>query len=954
MSRTMLPSGRKFLSPIILGICWVVVVAAFIAPAFADPAHEAALPNFDVRYARFADGAPVAQPLNAVANALEPGGFDRPGDQGRLEQAVGRHSLRFSYDPVFNTPRFIRSTSNPLQKALDGEARDVRQALSRFMNDYRGIMLVEPQELANTQVIRHAVSPVSGAEHIRYHQQIGGVDVFGAELRATVSQRGDLMSVSSLLLDSRRVQNFQPQTPTVSAVLAVIRAADDLGHTFTELPVVAHVNDAAPNQTHTFMRTAELWYTTTASKIYFPVSPTEVRIAWEVTLPQPGTFQVYRYIIDGVNADVLFRELRTLEAGTQPVSYRVYTSDSPAPLTPFPTNAPRTTQAPPVNRSLQTLIALDDDASPLGWITDGDNGLAGNNVEAIVDRDFDLNDDLVTEGSPNRVFDFTLSLSDAPKDYARASVTNLFYWCNICHDRMYQLGFDEASGNFQDDNFGRGGFGGDRLLALAQAGADVGAANNAFFVPSPDGSDSMIAMFTWSGPNPDRDGSLDAHIVIHEYTHGLSTRLHGDLFASQSGGMGEGWSDFYAMSLLSESADDPDGIYPLGGYSTLDQGGADFDQNYYFGIRRYPYSTNMNVNPLTYEDIDPTQIDLPDDVPISPRLAGEPDAFAVIVHRQGEVWCNMLWEARANIVKKVGFAGNEQFLQVVTEAMKLSPPNPSFIEARDAILQADVLASGGQFFNEIWDAFAKRGLGFSASGPGAFGNIGVLEAADLPRPFAAARSTVRAGRAPLTVMFNGVAENLSQAGRIDTWSFGDGAARDGETVGHTYTAPGSYLAVFEAVDTTGASAKASISIEVLGGDAASGAELTVVATPRSGVAPVTVQFTGDIGGATNIVSWNWAFGDGKGAVGQQVTHTFDAPGVFTATLTATDNTGSQKSRSVTITVARGQASNAQNSGQTVPSTSGGRGLFCGAIGMVSMVMLVAGLCGLALMRRRIV
>jgi PKD repeat protein len=942
---------------VVFGAAWAVAVVAIVAPAGADPALEDALPNLDVRYSRFADaagGVPAAQPLSAVANALEPGGYDRPGDQLRLEEAVGQQSLRFSYDPVFNTPRFIRSTSNPLQKALDGQARDVRQALSRFMNDYRGIMLVEPEELANTRIVRQSVSPVSGAEHIRYGQQIGGVDIFGAELRATVSQNGDLMSVSSLLLDSRRVQNFQPQTPTVTAVLAVIRAAADLGHTFTNVPVVVHVDDAAPNQTHTFMRTAELWYTTTASKIYFPVSPTEVRIAWDVTIPQPGSYLVYRHIIDGANADVLFRERLTRDAGTQPVSYRVYTGDSPAPLSPFPQNAPKTIQAPPVNRTLQTLIALDEDASPLGWINDGVNALAGNNVEAIVDRDFNFVDDLVTEGTPNRVFDFALSPNDAPKDYAKASVTNLFYWCNFCHDRMYQLGFDEPSGNFQDDNFGRGGFGSDRLLALCQAGSDVGFFNNAFFVPSPDGSESLIAMFIWSGPNPDRDGSLDAHIVVHEFTHGLSTRLHGDLFASQSGGMGEGWSDFYALSLLAESADDPDGIYPMAGYATLDLGGADYDQNYYFGIRRYPYSTNLNVNPLTYQDIDPTQIDLPDDVPISPLNVDEPDFFASEVHNAGEVWCAMLWEARANIVKKVGFVGNEQFLQVVTEAMKLSPPNPSFIEARDAILQADVLVTGGQFFNEIWDAFAKRGMGFSASGPGAFGNIGILEANDLPRPFAAARSTVRAGLAPLTVMFNGVAENLSRAGRLDSWSFGDGSTRDGETIGHTYTEPGSYLAVFEAVDTTGASARASVSIEVLGRDAASGAELTVVASPRSGVAPVTVEFTGDFGGAANIVSWNWAFGDGKGAVGQQVTHTFDDPGVFTTTLTATDSGGNQKSRSVTITVSRGQASNAQNSGQTVPSTRSGRSIFCGSIGMVSMAMLVAGLCGLALMRRRII
>lgn len=946
--------NRRLFTELTRVLAATAIVAAIGATAVADPPGTAPLPNFDARYSNLDtnDGGERAGLPAGAAMALTPDGFDRAGDQTKLEQAAGRISLHYSYDPVFNTPRFIRSTSNPLQKVEPGETRNVQRAVARFMDDYRGLMLVEPDELANTHVIRHAISSISGAEHIRYCQEIGGVDIFGAELRATVDRDGDLMNISSLLLDSRRVQNFETQTPTVTAVLALIRAADDIGYSFIDQPVVAHV-DSGPNQTHTFMRTSELWYPTTASLIYFPVSPTEVRIAWDVTLPDPTSYFIYRIIVDGRNASVLFRQQETCDAGAQPVSYRVYTGDSPAPLTPFPPNTQKTIQPAPINRSLQTLIALDDNASPNGWITDGDNTLSGNNVYAIVDRDFDLQDDVNTVGTPNRVFDFQLSLSDAPKDYAKASATNLFYWNNFCHDRMYQLGFDEASGNFQNENFGRGGFGSDAVLALCQAGADVGFFDNAFFVPRTDGTPGMMAMFTWSGPNPDRDGSLDAEIMIHEYTHGLSTRLHGSLFASQSGGMGEGWSDFYALCLLAESADDPDGIYPMGGYATLKLDSPDFDQNYYFGIRRYPYSTTVTVNPLTYKDIDPTQIDLPANVPISPISADEPDSFAAEVHNSGEVWCTMLWECRANILRKVGFVGNELFLKVVTEAMKISPPNPSFIESRDAIVQADVLVTGGQFFNEIWAAFAKRGMGFSAFGPGSFGNIGVLEANDLPRPFAAARSSVQAGRAPLTVTFRGVAENLAQGGRVNTWAFGDGSALEGDTVMNTYTSPGSYLAVFEAVDDTGASARASVSIEVLGAEAAGGASLDVTASPRSGVAPLTVEFTGSLSDpSANIVSWNWAFGDGEGAVGQKVTHTFKSAGVFAATLTATENNGSQKSRSVTVTVSRAQAANAQNSSQALPTTTGGRNVFCGSLGMVSLAMLVAGLCGMALMRRR--
>src|SRR5262249_29501614 len=103
------------------------------------------------------------------------------------------------------------------------------------------------------------------------------------------------------------------------------------------------------------------------------------------------------------------------------------------------------------------------------------------------------------------------------------------------------------------------------------------------------------------------------------------------------------------------------------------------------------------------------------------------------VHNQGEVWCVTLWQARANLIDKLGFAvGNQLILQLVTDGMKLSPPNPNFLQARDAILMADRVDTGGANFNELWAAFAKRGLGFSATSPSSSTTVGVHEAFDIP------------------------------------------------------------------------------------------------------------------------------------------------------------------------------------------------------------------------------
>ena len=191
-------------------------------------------------------------------------------------------------------------------------------------------------------------------------------------------------------------------------------------------------------------------------------------------------------------------------------------------------------------------------------------------------------------------------------------------------------------------------------------------------------------------------------------------------------GMGEGWSDCYSLSLLSEAGDDVDGVYAISAYSMYGFGG--LTPNYYFGIRRYPYSTDLSKNPLTFKDIDPTQAAPHTGIPHSTVIGGPPDE----VHNMGEVWCVTLWEARANLIRKYGWAaGNQSMLQLLTDAMVITPSNPNFLQGRDAIMQADVL-DGGTNQVELWNAFAKRGMGVNAVSPSSGTSIGVQESFDVP------------------------------------------------------------------------------------------------------------------------------------------------------------------------------------------------------------------------------
>src|SRR5690606_1052828 len=177
--------------------------------------------------------------------------------------------------------------------------------------------------------------------------------------------------------------------------------------------------------------------------------------------------------------------------------------------------------------------------------------------------------------------------------------------------------------------------------------------------------------------------------------------------------MGEGWSDFYALCLLSEPSDDPNGVYATGGYASYRLAGFNYTENYYFGIRRYPYTTDMSKNPLTFKDIDPVRADPHFTVPINPLFGGTDPSE---VHNQGEVWCMTLREVWANLVSKWGWeVGNQLAMQLVTDGLMLAPANATFLEARDGILQADLVDNCGWHCVEICSGSATRGIGYGAS-----------------------------------------------------------------------------------------------------------------------------------------------------------------------------------------------------------------------------------------------
>jgi hypothetical protein len=630
-------------------------------------------------------------------------------------------TARIDDNQIFGTPQFVRSTEEFLTPARPGV--DAIDVVAEFVQDYAAMFESDAGEVRKARVSRDFRTDHNGVRHLSFQQQHDGVDLFKIEMTANVTADGRLINVGGGFVP-RPAGGFTPPAPAISAAEAIVLAARSVGSPIAAAPEAIEPEAGASRR--------QVWGKVPGLReeepvvtqfVYFARTRENIRPAWTVVIPQRGVGHTYDCVIDAVTGEVLFRTNRLCYATTQPITFRVYTSDGPQPASPG-TATPDGTQFPFVSRSLVTVTpAQMATHSPNGWIDDGGTETLGNNCDGHLDRDATANSpDLPRpNGGAGRVFDFAQDNAQAPLTYSDAAVTQLFYWGNVYHDRLMALGFNEAAGNFQQINFSGLGVGNDRVQLDSQDGSGT---NNANFSTPADGSSGRCQMYIFTGPTPDRDGSLDGDIVFHELTHGTSNRLHtpGNLPAPQGGGMGEGWSDFYGMLLNAEAGDDPHAVYPTGAYATY-QFSTLGGQNSYFGIRRFPYSTDLTKNPLTFADIATALISYPPGVPQSPIIPNT----ATEVHNVGEAWCMALMECRAALHGVHGSAANNLLLQLVTDGMKLDPRPPNFLQARDAIIQADLTNNAGANASLLWAAFAKRGMGAVATSPAPTSTVGIVE-----------------------------------------------------------------------------------------------------------------------------------------------------------------------------------------------------------------------------------
>ncbi|HEY0546529.1 MAG TPA: M36 family metallopeptidase [Pyrinomonadaceae bacterium] len=492
-----------------------------------------------------------------------------------------------------------------------------------------------------------------GTTFLRYSQTVGGIKVFEGEVQVVVNQRGEVVNVrEGFILGNQKLR----LTPALNESKGIAKAFEHAGRTVMS-SFVETQSRASKSEFATFANPLGANYADVLSELNVVRVGDSARLAWHV-YADVGTNQWYEILLDAQTGELLLRNNLYVDAA-QGTVYTVSPDAGP--------------------RSLVSFVGDTTINTSAGWMG-ASTTTTGNNVEAYLDTDASNSPDPnngtnLSNGhatSPTQDFTFPFSTTVDPRTQQAAVVTNLFYYNNIMHDFSYGLGFTETSGNFQTNNYGRGGTGNDSVQAEAQDGSGT---NNANFATPPEGQRPRMQQYLFTAPTPDRDSSVDSDVVFHEYGHGISNRLIGNgstaLQGTQSGAMGEGWSDYWACTINNNGV--------MGEYVT---------QNNSVGIRRAAYTVPAATIHDSYADVGNQGFE---------------------VHNDGEIWAATLWDLRTQLGKTITD-------NIVLNGMKFTPTRPSFLNARDGIIQADQNLNAGANRCAIWTVFARHGMGVSAVG----------------------------------------------------------------------------------------------------------------------------------------------------------------------------------------------------------------------------------------------
>lgn len=406
-----------------------------------------------------------------------------------------------STEPRYGVPTFFWS-SRPAPGARTFRAMGLspEQAARRFLFSHAELYRAEPSRWAEAKVTGVHDLRDGGAVIVSFQQQPGGVRVFRDELRVVMTGELELVALAGYLTPEVKARGDFALTS--ESALAV--AFQDLTGRGLEPQQLKPVDVKDGYQRFALESEPEL---ARVRPTWFP--GLEPGLYVELDLAVGATdHDAYSFVVSAVDGRLLYRKnLTAFDAYT----YKVWADNTALAMpmdgpqgnagTPHLAGIPNGYDPGLVPQSTVTLqsgpISTNDP-----WLPNGATETNGNNAFAYVDaarpNGYGTGDLVPTTTGPN-AFDRTFDTAQNPNanaDQRLAAATQLFYDVNFFHDWYYDVGFNEASGNAQLSNLGRGGAGGDQLRAEAQ---DYSGRNNANMSTPSDGASPRMQMYIFDG-----------------------------------------------------------------------------------------------------------------------------------------------------------------------------------------------------------------------------------------------------------------------------------------------------------------------------------------------------------------------------------------------------------------------------------------------------------------------
>ncbi|UXI69696.1 M36 family metallopeptidase [Tahibacter amnicola] len=494
--------------------------------------------------------------LSLLAGAGQAGatsGFDAlalaPADKApAVREAAVLDSFRGHFNDQLGLPTFLSATEHTPKLSDSLLLRNDPAAVARdYLKTLRSAYRIEPDEIDALHVQDLQRMP-NGAALVQFAHHINGVEVFRERTSVLINADGALNSIGGVLSGAGTLRHGRTDSlfrrsaqQAVAGVLA--------GYGFADADLMAQLDRTEDRDGYTFFTLdaegrdgARLVAPARARPVFFRTAAgleAAYYVEADVARNNGELDEYFAYVVSAKNGDLLFR--KNLTNDLTPFTYRVWADPAtrtpqPGPegrgATPHPTGMADGFQPAFVAPGLITLInALPPTSVAVNdpWLADNATDTQGNNVDAFAnlqdatpgastfDPPQDYRPELTAAGTFDRTYDTSAGPQVTPAQ-VKAATTQLFYTNNWLHDDFYDVGFNEAAGNAQNDNYGRGGLGNDNLRTLAQ---DVSGRNNANMSTPADGYHPRMRMYVFDGKSASH--MTTAGTQTGDYATGVAT-----------------------------------------------------------------------------------------------------------------------------------------------------------------------------------------------------------------------------------------------------------------------------------------------------------------------------------------------------------------------------------------------------------------------------------------------